>query len=409
MGLPRLFLNLIVDNHIPGAKSLRCIDLMRHKLFNTKVPVLPLHGNGAAQSELPQEESTLWPVNRKNKMAMIQLPDPIFNFRGSGSSLYWYINCFPLAGRKVLCADQLGRTSLFDADMRQLEDLPYLDTPKRLPISIFVPSADTDDHDNSDGGHGSIYIMEGRPSQEQPGDGKQLSHQYEAFVYRRPTLTSFTKSWQRQLLPPPPFVCDPKVVNPRITSYVVLDGGSHICISVDGGAGTYYLDTAKHTWTQLGDWTLPFVGKVEYVPELKLWFGICAKDWQLGAADLSTMDMDSQQPQLVGAWKELDAPQEWTELQCPQLVNLGFGRFCVARFFQYSLHPLGFLFDSSDLVDEQYLTVLTGMDLVPCFNDANATCDIGNGSNGKLQLQMIKHNSRAHMSYGSDGTIDLVF
>ncbi|XBI74778.1 hypothetical protein VPH35_068245 [Triticum aestivum] len=88
-------------------------------------------------------------------MGTIKLPAADFNFRGSGSSLYWCIQCFPLAGRKVLCVDQCGRTSLFDADAKQMDDIPYLDTPKRMPVSIFVPGADDRDE--------SIYIMEGRP------------------------------------------------------------------------------------------------------------------------------------------------------------------------------------------------------------------------------------------------------
>jgi hypothetical protein len=44
--------------------------------------------------------------------------------------------------------------------------------------------------------------------------------------------------------------------------------------SVDG-IGTYCLDTASRTWRKVGDWTLPFRGRVEYAPELKLWFGAC--------------------------------------------------------------------------------------------------------------------------------------
>uniref|UniRef100_M8AVM3 Uncharacterized protein n=1 Tax=Aegilops tauschii TaxID=37682 RepID=M8AVM3_AEGTA len=271
----RRFVNLIVDDGIPGARSLRRIDLTRHKLFNTTVPVLPLDGDAAPATA----------DDRKTKnMRMIKLPAADFNFQGSGSSLYWCIQCFPLAGRKVLCVDQCGRTSLFDADTKQVDDIRYLDTPKRMPVSIFVPGADD-------------------------------------------RVTRASTCWR-----------------------VVPVGKTQSQEKTAERSGTYCLDTAKHTWTQVGDWTLPFVGKVQYVPELKLWFGICADDWQIGAADLSTMDMgmgmDSQQPQLAGAWKELEPPPEWTEIQCPQLVNLGSGRFCVARFFLHSwTHPLGFFYN----------------------------------------------------------------
>jgi hypothetical protein len=68
-----------------------------------------------------------------------------------------------------------------------------------------------------------------------------------------------------------------------------------------------------------------------YVPELDLWLGLSAKEGHLAAADLSSMD--SSQPQLVGVWKEFDPPQEWRVSQDPQLLNLGSGRFVIARFF----------------------------------------------------------------------------
>ncbi|GJN33088.1 hypothetical protein PR202_gb21651 [Eleusine coracana subsp. coracana] len=94
--------------------------------------------------------------------------------------------------------------------------------------------------------------------------------------------------------------------------------------------GTYCLDTAGgYTWSKVGDWTLPFRGKVEYVPELKLWFGLSAYGQQLAAADLSNLDS---QPQIMGAWEELiNRLEEWRERPDAQIVNMGSGRFCVAR------------------------------------------------------------------------------
>jgi hypothetical protein len=171
---------------------------------------------------------------------------------------------------------------------------------------------------------------------------------------------------------------------------------------VDGGAGTYCLDTAKakQTWTKVGNWTLPFDGKAEYVPELKLWSGIVSvgkEEWELGAAELSSamVDMDSQ-PQLVGTWKELaeEQTQSWLELRRPQLVRLGSGRF----FHHATMHPLGYFFHSPpDELFEEYFTVLTGVDVVPRLllhdhhTDSNATYTNGNGSNGfKVQLEMIQ-------------------
>ncbi|KAG0519398.1 hypothetical protein BDA96_09G260800 [Sorghum bicolor] len=101
--------------------------------------------------------------------------------------------------------------------------------------------------------------------------------------------------------------------------------------------------------------------------------------------------MDSQ-PQILGTWKELEAPGRWRETKPPQLVNLGSGRFCITR---SSINPMVFCDYGYDPVED--FTVLTGIDVVPCV------------SKGKVQLQMIKHNSRRHMSDVSDGNIEVVF
>ncbi|WVZ74918.1 hypothetical protein U9M48_023033, partial [Paspalum notatum var. saurae] len=356
MGVSRRFLNLIVDDCIPGGKSLRCIDLTRHKLFNTTTPAAPLLMNGSTSESLPQEAI---PCPDHGKKKNMRLPAPSINFRASPTRFNWWLDCLPLAlaGRKLLCAaDQSGRTTLFDADMRQVEHVPYLCKPKTMSLAIFI------DHG---GGDCSIDVMNSSCRHER-GDATQVSHQFEAFVCRRPALT-----WQRQ--------CSPTAA--IRTSYAVVGGGSHICISAED-AGTYCLDTASHTWTQVGEWTLPFIAKVEYVPELKLWFGICAKDFQLGAADLSTMGMDSP-PQLLGTWKEeLEAPQHWTEVQYPQLV-------LHRKDFQ-SFMELSDDSDYSNGAIEEDFTVLTGTDVVPCVHDctgtANATCS--NGSKGKARLQI---------------------
>ena len=118
----------------------------------------------------------------------------------------------------------------------------------------------------------------------------------------------------------------------------------------------YRFDTSIHEWSEVGKWTLPFQGKVEYVPELNLWFGFCAKDHHFAAADLSsTVDMeDSQQPQLLDSWQELEPPvlqeEGWQQTQDPQLVNLGSGRFGITRFLCRALPNLGLLTESHGLL-----------------------------------------------------------
>ncbi|KAF8668756.1 hypothetical protein HU200_051944 [Digitaria exilis] len=180
-----------------------------------------------------------------------------------------------------------------------------------------------------------------------------------------------------QLFPPPPYVHEHSYS--EISSYSVVSGGSLICISVKD-RGTYVLDTAsRHLWEKVGDWKPPFQGKVEYVPELKLWFGLSADAKHLVAADLSTVDS---QPQIVGHWKnELCPREEWIELRDVRLVNLGSGRFCIARFFVTSVRDdFGFR-----LYDETFV-VLTGVEVVPRVLDGN----------GEVKLEMIPHKSRRH-------------
>ncbi|XP_040381226.1 uncharacterized protein LOC102704533 [Oryza brachyantha] len=384
MGLSRRFLNLIVE------RELRCIDMARCPLFHhPPLPTAATVANTEKTVVSVQDSTTRKPFVMENDLLLVerlQLPDPTFSFGAEADDECdgCGIDCFPLADRKVACVDQSGRAFLFDADTRQLVTMPSLHRPKRWPFSLFVPSTD---HGDGGGGGGSLYIMEKSP---RPEDGRcsstQPSDQFEAFVYRKPTATASCKSWHRQLLPPPPFVRDHAYsqTHRQITSYAVV--GDDVLVSAQD-AGSYCLDTAKNAWSRVGEWTLPFLGKVEYVPELKLWFGLSAEDGRLAAADLSAMDT---QPELVGSWKELDPCREWHLSRDPQLVNLGSGRFCVARFFVSE----EFGGEFGNKLVEQDLVILTGVEVA---EDVNAGDCSGSG-NGKLELRMTTHKSRFHLS-----------
>jgi hypothetical protein len=230
------------------------------------------------------------------------------------------------------------------------------------------------------GGEGSLFLME---KILKPVTRRDIGHptgDLEVLFYGNGSNMSHCK-----LLPPPPSYWNAPYS--KIGSYAVVGNGSHICISVNG-RGTYFLDTARHTWDKVGDWTLPFHGKVEYVPELKLWFGLSADAQHLAAADLSTTG--SQPQQLVDGWKEFQPPEEWFELKDAQLVNLGSGRFCIARFFRY------------DYFEDDYsqdVAVLTGLEVHPVLN-----------GDSKVKLKMIPHKSMCHTSSpGSRTSISLVF
>uniref|UniRef100_A0A0E0H0W3 DUF1618 domain-containing protein n=1 Tax=Oryza nivara TaxID=4536 RepID=A0A0E0H0W3_ORYNI len=329
MSLSRRFLNVIMDSRILGLRSLRRIDLARQKFFNPGPP--PLNGKGSA-----------------SKMERIHLPDPIITFRASpkDDDQRRSIRCLPLTESKVLCADQSGRAFLFDAETRHVATMASLHKPKEDPLSLFIPSAAigqnkadflTDEEEYNEDCVGTLFVMERSPNMELRGyKDHQTSDQFEAYTYghQQPKKSSF-KSWNCRPLPPPPYLRDPmwKKFRHDITAYVVVGGGTQILISVED-VGTYCMDIATHTWSPVGKWMLPLYGKIEYVPELGLWFGFTAKH-HLAAADLS--DLNSR-PRLVGAWKEFDPPDEdWVLLQGPQLVNIGSGRFCIARFFNTTI------------------------------------------------------------------------
>ncbi|CAL5085607.1 unnamed protein product [Urochloa decumbens] len=381
-GVSRQFLNLIVDHGFPGVRSLCRIDLTLHQLFHPTASPHPPNGAGSGAT-----------TAAGLTMDSLPLPNPSFTFRSSApDDDHGKIDCFPLADCAVISADHLGHAFRLDARTLLAGTLPSLHKPKSTPLSLFVPNAgaDTDFTRNRNPLGSSLFVMEKFPKPELScGGAPHNSDQFEAFVFHKVRLSDYIKAWHCHLLPPPPFVREPEHWRggaggkpPEIGSYGVVGGGSHVCISVEG-VGTYCLETASHTWSEVGKWALPFIGKVEYVPELKLLFGFSGDARRLAAADLSAMDS---QPQLVGAWEELCLPEQWKECRDPQFVNLGSGRFCIARFFPTAA--------ADDLADGSSsckdFAVLTGVEVVPQqVRDNN-----GNGDNGKAELGMVPHKSR---------------
>uniref|UniRef100_A0A0E0HC67 DUF295 domain-containing protein n=1 Tax=Oryza nivara TaxID=4536 RepID=A0A0E0HC67_ORYNI len=182
-------------------------------------------------------------------MDSMGLPFSSINFRASALNVnnQSKMDCFPLASREVICTDQSGRAFLVNADTCEVGTMPSLHKPKSMPLSVFVVRS-------HDGYGSSLFVMERIPKPELGFNSDQL----EAFVYRKSTLSSYRKAWHCHQLPPPPFVCEPKHCHSyccspdlEISSYAVLGGGSHICLSVNG-IGTYCLETASHSWSQVG-------------------------------------------------------------------------------------------------------------------------------------------------------------
>ncbi|CAN6184648.1 unnamed protein product [Urochloa humidicola] len=402
--------NLIVESPYIGAKWLRSVDLTSHLFGVGGVATPPSTTVGDDRSDHAE------PCDRKKEQAAaaaelkkMRLSNPIFRFQATpaASTKRLDLHVFPLPDREVVIADQTGRTFHCDADTRHLATMPNLHKPKLRAISLFVPSA---------GGGGSLYVMESIPNPEKAGS-VEPSKQFEVFV--RSNLTSSGDAWHCRLFLPPPFLRSPTLTYQKITSYAVV--GSNIWISnlSNGrhGAGTYCLDTTSNTWNEeAGKWALPFCGKAEYVPELKLWFGLSVETGNLVAADLSAMD--SQLPlQVVSFGKEFDPPEEWLQWRDPQLVNLGSGRFCIARFFKTSIGTYKGVYGGDDPIYRRFV-VFTGVEVAPpprvvgidgggsySYDDNSAN---DSDRNEKVKLRLIKHKSRRTSRTRSHVTQDVL-
>jgi hypothetical protein len=199
--------------------------------------------------------------------------------------------------------------------------MPTLHVPKSFPISI--PVGD------------SLYVMNSRL-------GPPEQHTFEALLHG--LLPDYpTHGWFWRSLPPPPYVYNSDygedeedddgelVQRYEIRAYTVV-GDSQIWISTED-AGTYSFDTASGVWSKPGEWSLPFSGCAEFVPEHKLWFGFTPEDRQFCACDLTC---EGEQPSLQTVWElDLRLPQDWIPTKS-YLVPLGSGKFCIFKLFHTS-------------------------------------------------------------------------
>lgn len=159
-----------------------------------------------------------------------------------------------------------------------------------------------------------------------------------------------------------------------------------MCVSTGvEGLGTYAFDTTTDKWRQAGGWLLPFSGGAEHVPELNLWFGLEADSpHRLCALDLCSMGTTvSSCPAVQQSWDDLiDVPESWLPYK-QQLVHLGSGSFCIAKFFRTFDRSSDEHKNSTDPeVDEiEEFAVLTGLEVWHGKED---------------DLWMTKHRSRLY-------------
>uniref|UniRef100_A0ACD5TMP1 Uncharacterized protein n=1 Tax=Avena sativa TaxID=4498 RepID=A0ACD5TMP1_AVESA len=228
---------------------------------------------------------------------------------------------------------------------------------------------------------------------------------------------SAQKTWHCDALPRPPFFHHRPVQCTSVSSYAVV--GNIICVSL-AAVGTYCFDMVSRMWSFAGDWQMPFSGKAEYVPELKLWFGVSADNHQLPcAANLSLVPGGhAPEKQECYIWGDPNLPVDWLpDLYYPaQMVCLGSGRFCIMNYFEDMVGRSSWMGELSD-ADGDPIAVFSGLEVLAGNGNDNgkeSSSDSGKNSSSdsdkesssdsdkesssdrgkEIGLRMIKHKSR---------------
>ncbi|KAK1612490.1 hypothetical protein QYE76_036163 [Lolium multiflorum] len=376
--------------------SLHCID-----------PLKLLFYPSSAQA---REAAAQDPKTRKKKPSIIRrLPKPAMSFHpwpDGPHSPRW--DSFSLVGRHgVVLADYSRKcnraapsAALYDTGRGVFASIPPPNSGKVHPLGMSFPMIQDETEDDP-----SLYVID-------LSCYAEMDTCFEVLARR-------DGAWCWRTLPGPPFLSHsaprPAI---QICSYTAVDDGSTICIStiMRDGICTYAFDTASHAWRQLGQWALPFHGKAEYVPELKLWvsllldYGNPLPSPRLGVFDLSAVDAAQHPPTPQRAWDYLGpgshsvgGDNKHTSIPGLHLVNLGSGKFCIGTHISITWSrpctsgddDMSTTDDSSswnsepepempmmDIIRREDFLVLTGVEVKRC-----SSCE---------GLQMIKHKSRRY-------------
>ncbi|KAK1641836.1 hypothetical protein QYE76_059641 [Lolium multiflorum] len=404
----RRYVNLVMANHYQSIYSLRRLNsdnfFYPAKEAAVKARDLP------RLKRVPPDALSPWFDKKKKKHAAalsdkqletIRRPQPIFSVRPTTCFLADgdynnRLHSFPLSGTKIFFADSGKRTTLYDTEARCSISTPSLHTPKDFPVALSVPSPGTEGKQDQDGD--SLYIMDTTldPSNATP---------FEALIWRHCEHEDFAahKTWHCDALPRPPFFDHQLDDDTSVQSYAVVD--NVICVSLTS-VGTYCFDTVSQKWSLAGDWLMPFSGKAEYVPELKLWFGASAGNHQLPcASDLSPI-LRGHAPKKCYVWGDPHLPADWLpDLFNPaNIVSLGSGRFCIINFFR-DMGGRPSSMDGLSATDGSPIVVFSGLEVLAGNGNGNGngkgkdsssdsdkdSCSDKVKGNG---LRMIKHRSR---------------
>ncbi|KAM0905003.1 hypothetical protein ACQ4PT_017644 [Festuca glaucescens] len=233
---------------------------------------------------------------------------------------------FFLLGSRIIGVNRNRRTIMYDTSTKAFRAGPDLRQAKFIhPAWAAV--------------RGSLYLADVVP----PGLGEPC------FESLRFDDDGELQDWVWDLLPSPPFFeGTPCGIGSIIRSYAAGDDGT-IWLSTLKGTYTFHAGTA--TWCKEGDWTLPFDGRAQYVPDYGLYFGFTKRSSRLCSAELVAGARASEPPAHRDVWYDVDGytgtvDDEWPDVDLDAygagdgwrlarsyLTCLGGGRFCVTRFY----------------------------------------------------------------------------
>jgi hypothetical protein len=363
--LRRRFVNIVSENFKSATCSLHRLDMSEHLFY---------------PSTATAEEEAAKPTAAAAISSVESLPEPTFSFQPEPrlrrmEQLFALVNPRSSESR-ILWSSPEGVTIVYDADSNCCHAMPSLVHKGCEPVTISVPRPDADADTDTAPEEEDLYVLSSSRSsypcfQVLPFSGRR--------TYKSPLRRSYKeKPRQWESLPPPPL---PKDFG--ISSHTVLDDGVTICVTatcstysddVEGGEEyeesvvTYLFDTVNREWWQAdgGRWDLPFSGGAEYVPDLKLWLGLCRDEHQLCAYDLLSAASAAGEPQTLKHLGEVvEMPKEWESIKV-DLLNLGDGRFCIAKIIQeeWSGEDYDWRQFCGVSTTGRMLAVLTGMEMV---------------------------------------------
>jgi hypothetical protein len=352
----RGFVNLVTINWIERAYSVRRMDPYKQFFYQSAKAAIDAADEAAMKQSVPG-------------LHTLELPRSVMNFTASdcGGTMDMFALFRPrpratCEGRLVYF-NRIGEAGLYDADKHVHSTLSVLNEPKGTsPMCLSILPHPGTNKDN-------MYVLDGSP-------GRANGRCFEV-LEPMPNPSGLRSNcgwpdWRWRLLPPPPFIHESGYMPSSITAYttvVDVNGCSSIYVSFAGGIGTYKFETARpdprshlgwspsEEWSYVGAWTLPFDGRAQYVPEFDLWFGFSDfSPSHLSAVDLSAIDGE-QPPTALQVGQDLNLPDKeyWVPVYL-ELVNLGDGKFLIARIFEI------------EETSEQF-AVLTGIEMMAGVGD----------------------------------------